>query len=87
MPATRGASGPTTVRAMSFSLAKRMRRGEIGGGEIDVFGIEGGAGVAWGDEDSAYAGALFDFPGEGVFAAAGADNQDVHGESSVSRDL
>ncbi len=52
---------------------------EIGGGEIDVFGIERRAGVAGSDEDAAYARALFDFPGQGVFAAAVADDKNVHG--------
>ena len=51
---------------------------EVGRGEIDIFSVDGGSGVAWRDEDALHTGALFDFPSQSVFAAAVANNQDVH---------
>ena len=52
--------------------------GEIIDGQGDVFAVQVAAGVAWGDEDPLRAGALRDFPSQGVFAPAIADDQYVH---------
>jgi hypothetical protein len=53
--------------------------------DSDVFalGFSGGAGVAGGNEDFLDAGVLGDFPGQGVFTAAAADDQNFHVKTSV----
>ena len=78
MPAASGASGPTTVSPTSFSLANLIRAGKVGRLDVDVFAVEIGAGVAGGHENAVRAGALRDFPGQGVFPPPVADDQDVH---------
>ena len=52
MPATSGASGPTTVRSMRSLRAKAEQAGEVVGADGHVVGLGVGAGVAGGAEDA-----------------------------------
>ena len=62
-------------------------RGEVGqllqgqhvDGDVLALGFGGGAGVARGDEDLRHARVLGDFPGQGMFTTAAADDEYVHG--------
>ena len=53
--------------------------GGCGAGEGKALGYFGDAGIARRGEDAGDGGALGEFPGEGVFAAAGADDEDIQG--------
>ena len=67
-------------------LGELNQPGKVGRRDVDILGIQGRAGVTWGDENPLHARALPDFPRQGVFASAAADNQDVHGFQSAEDD-
>jgi hypothetical protein len=77
------AEGQRVFRADDHEVCLKLLGGFYQG--RDVVGLdgqkvaEGGhARVARGDEESRAAGRLFDFPGEGMFAAAGTDEENIH---------
>ena len=72
-PQGRRPSSPTL-----FSWAKRIKRRKVVGCDGHVFAFDVGARVARRDENAVRAGALGDFPGQGVFTATAADDEDVH---------
>ena len=51
---------------------------DVGRGDVDVLGVLSGAGVAGRDEHAIGAAALADFPGQRVFAATIANNENFH---------
>ena len=80
-----GSSGPTTVRPMLSFLAKRIRSSKSFGVDRHVDAVDGGAGVARSAEDLLDARRLRQLPDQGVFAAALADDEDLH--SVVPREI
>jgi hypothetical protein len=65
-------------------LGELHQRGDVGIADGDVLSVDRRAGIAGGDEDAFDPRALFDFPGEGVFASAAADNHDLHRTNSCA---
>ena len=78
MPAVSGASGPTTVRLIVLVLANLTSRGTSVRWNVDVLGVDRGAGVAGRNEHAVDAAALADLPRQGVFAAAITNHQHFH---------
>ena len=78
MPATSGASGPTTTRSMASCRQKRDHGGMIGRIERRQFGVFGDAGIARGGGEPGQKRRLGELPRQRVFAPARADEKDVH---------
>ena len=73
MPATSGASGPTTTKSIAVRPAEGDDRGVIGEVERDAFGLARDAGIARRAIEPVRQRARRDLPGERVLASAGAD--------------
>ena len=58
---------------------RQLLDGQHVDGDVLALGLDGGAGVARGNENLLDALVLRHFPGQGVLAAAAADDQYVHG--------
>ena len=78
MPAASGRLGPDDRQLDLVFLGELDQGGEIVGGDGDIFAVQVGAGVARGHEHPLRARTLGDFPGQGVFPPAVANDQDVH---------
>ena len=81
MPAASGASGPIMVKATFSFPAKVDQVGMRRQRQVLQLGFGRGACIAGGDEDSGDFGRLCQFPGQCVFTAAAADNEQFHGDS------
>ncbi|MGY2856012.1 hypothetical protein ACVWWF_004417 [Pseudomonas tolaasii] len=55
-----------------------MLKGQHVDGDVFALGFNGGTGVAGCDEDFLDARVLGNFPGQGVFTATAADDQNIH---------
>ena len=84
MPAASGSSGPTTVRSMSVFSREARQGGQIVRLDRDVFTDLCRAGIPGRAKDAIDRGRLFQFPGERVFAATAADDEDFHGNAASS---
>ena len=78
MPATSGPSGPTTTRSIFFSVAEGDHRRMVGNVERDQFGLAADARIAGRGVELRQQRRRRDLPGQGMFAAAGADQKNVH---------
>ena len=78
MPATSGASGPTTTRSTPFSRQNPATASMVGDIEVDALGAFGDAGIARRGEERAELRRLGDLPGQRMLAPAGTDEKDVH---------
>ena len=84
MPATSGASGPTTTKSIALRLAERDHRRMVGDVERDAFGLLGDAGIARRADQPVGQRARRHLPGQRVLAAAGAEEENVHAGASTS---
>ena len=78
IPAAKGASGPTTVRPTLVVAGEADQGRKIVGLDRHILAFDVGAGIARGDENAVRPRALRNLPGQGVFPAAVADNEDIH---------
>ena len=74
------AFGPDDRQVHGLVLRQLQQRVEVGGvdGDVAALGLARGAGVAGGDDHFGDARGLGELPCQGVFAAAGADDEDLH---------
>ena len=86
MPSASGLSGPTTVRSARLLLGEGQQAGQVFGAEVDALdqgavlrqAFLGDAGIAGRAPEAGDVRRLRQFPDQGVLAAAGADDQNLH---------
>ena len=78
IPAAKGASGPTTVNPTLVVPGEADQGRKIVGLDRHVLAFDVRAGIARGDENAVRPRALRNLPGQGVFPAAVANNEDIH---------
>ena len=79
IPATSGASGPTTTKPMPVAPAEADDGSVVGDVEGDELGDLGDAGIARRGVELGQPRRLGQLPGQRVLAPAGADEEDLHG--------
>ncbi|MNN15389.1 hypothetical protein D3C81_1284910 [compost metagenome] len=57
---------------------RQLLKGEHVDGDVLALGFDGGTSVAWSDEYLLYTRILSHFPGQGVFTATAANDQNIH---------
>ena len=82
MPATSGASGPTTTRSIDLSLAEGGDGRVVGDIERDQFGFLGDARIAGRGVELGQHRRRRELPGQRMLAATGPDEKNVHAAST-----